>query len=206
MLLLRLSMPLNNRYLSFLCVFALFDITSLFSSIPLSRCTHSVFIPLNPKGILVASKFWQLLEICYEHLHGGFLLDLPLHSFGKAPKTVTGESYAGRILFRCLSLVSSVIKETAKLSSKQLLHFILPPVTDHSPSCSPSFLGWEMVSVDELYHSKKAGVISCVSLYFSENIWYRTCFHVLIFFSDCMGLGNFLVCICVFLCSDVQPF
>lgn len=182
---------LNNRYVSFFSLSShclILHFFSVISSIPLSRCIH----PFTYKGNFGC---FQVLTIIRNLIWTSAWRFLTRFTFSflwkkKTPKHKIGKSYAVCILFRGLSLVSSVIKEIVKLSSNQLLHFIFPPAMDEGPACSSSFPGCEKVSV-EFGHSKKAGVIACVNLHFPENIWYRTCFHVLIFISDCMALVIF---------------
>lgn len=127
-----------------------------------------------------------------------FLTRFTFSFLWKGTKNIIGKSYAGCIPLRCLSLVSSVMKEIVKLYSHQ--QWIRVPLAPHPSQDEKGSVFLSLVILKKLEWYLE---LICISLktYDIEHI--SMCLFSLVIV---WTLVIFLIFICVFLCSDVRPF
>ena len=108
----------------------------------------------------------------YKHSHAGFYVDVNFSAhLGK---------YLGLQLLGCMITLCLALWETAEVSSKEAVPFCIPSSNDENSCCCISLPAFGVVSVLDFSHSNRCVVVSYFNLQLPNDIWYWSCFRMLI--------------------------
>lgn len=122
---------------------------------------HSLYVYLL-KGMLVASKFWQLWISFCKHSCTGFCVDTSFQFIWENTRSMVAGSYGKRMF--------SFVRNCQTIP-KWLCYFAFSPAVTESSFCFISSPAFDIISVLDFEHSKTCVVVSCCFNHWRVLTW-----------------------------------